>query len=83
MMSSKTRTKLKMVILAQLLLGSCWGWSCSADMRDALVAGAMDYVTGNTTLALTHVWTAEDLFVEEEANEQFHRIAEYVVRRKV
>jgi hypothetical protein len=66
MMNSKKKTKVKLVALANLLLASCWGWSCMPDVRDAFWAGTMDYVAGTTTEALTALFSADDLFPGEE-----------------
>lgn len=65
MMKSTTKTKVKLVALAHLLLASCWGWSCGTDMRDAFWAGTLDYVTGTTTDTFMGVFSAEDLFPDE------------------
>lgn len=62
MTKSKKITKVKLVALANLLLTSCWGWSCATDSRDAFWAGVMDYVQGSTTDALNGVFTLSSLF---------------------
>ena len=48
----KTKKIKAMTILVSIALGSCMGWSCSTDMRDALWGGILDYVTGTTTDSL-------------------------------
>ena len=62
MMKSKTKTKVKLAALAPLLVATCWGTSCTTDLRDAFWAGALDYVTGTTTDTFTGVFAAEDIF---------------------
>ncbi|UCE60271.1 MAG: hypothetical protein JSU63_00690 [Phycisphaerales bacterium] len=61
----KIKTRTKLVVLANVLLASCWGWSCIPDTRDAFWAGVMDYVTGATTDTLNTVWSPADMFPEE------------------
>ena len=66
MMKSRVKTKVKLVALANLLVASCWGWSCTADMRDAVWGGALDYLTGTTTAVLECGFSADGCFAVED-----------------
>ncbi len=65
-MKSKMKRRVKLVALANLVMASCWGWSCTTDMRDAVWGGAMDYLTGLTADTLGMTFSADDLFPVED-----------------
>jgi len=66
LLMNRTKRQVKLIVLTNLLAASCWGWSCGADLRDAVWTGALDYVTGTTTAALNCIFTAEDCIALED-----------------
>lgn len=50
----------KLIALACLLTATCWGTSCSTDLRDAVWSGVLDYATGTTTSAMSCVLNLEE-----------------------
>ncbi len=48
----KHTAKWKCLIIAASLF-PLFGWSCSTDLRDAALAGLLDYVSGTVTDSLT------------------------------
>ena len=65
-MKSKVKAKAKLVALVNMLLAGCTAWSCTGDMRNAMWAGTMDYVTDATTETLSAMISVGDLFGVEE-----------------
>ena len=45
-MKNQKRTS---IFLVTMLIGTCMGWSCSTDFRDAVWGGVLDFVSGTTT----------------------------------